>query len=63
MLMRAATFYQLFILLVLPNLIEEFPREMRPVLRIAVIIGMIFIFYYATLLPNELDIVPYKLGV
>ena len=63
MLMRAATFYQLFILLVLPNLIEEFPREIRPVLRIAVIIGMIFIFYYATLLPNELDIVPYKLGV
>lgn len=63
MLMRAATFYQLFMLLVLPNLIEEFPREMRPALRIAIIIGMFFIFYYATLIPNELDIVPYKLGV
>ena len=63
MLMRAATFYQIFMLLVLPNLIEEFPKEFRFALRVAVVIGMFFIFYYAALLPNELDIVPYKFGV
>ena len=63
MLMRAATFYQIFLLLVLPNLIEEFPKDMQFVLRVAVIIGMFFIFYYATLLPNELDIVPFLFGV
>lgn len=62
MLMRAATYYQFFLLLVLPNLIEEFPKELRPFLRFVVIVGMLFIFYYSTLRPNELDIVPYRFG-
>lgn len=61
-LMRAAMIYQVFILLVLPNLVYEFPKKIRPIIRTAIIVGMIIIFYYSTLLPNELDIIPYRLG-
>ena len=51
MLMRAATYYQIFMLLILPNFIEEFPNKVRPFLGIVVVLGMVYIFYYATLLP------------
>lgn len=60
LLMRAAMFYEVFLLLVLPNITLEFSKEIRPFIKLAIIIGMVFIFYFSTLLPNELDIVPYK---
>ena len=63
MLMRAATFYQVFLLLVIPNLLDELPRQVRLVARLVIIVGMIVIFYYSTLAINELDIVPFKLGI
>ena len=59
LLMRAATYYQIFLLLVLPGLVVEFPKEIRPALKVVIIVGMVAIFYFATLLRNELDIVPY----
>lgn len=63
MLMRAAVFYQVFLLLVIPEILEELPKQMKGAARILVIAGMVAIFYLATLSHNELDIVPYRLGI
>lgn len=61
-LMRASSVYQLSILVVLPNMLNAKTNGFNQVLRVLVIIIMFAIFYYTVLVPNQFDIIPYKVS-
>lgn len=59
-LMRASMFYQLALLVVLPNMLFTLPKDFRVVIKFGIIILMFAIFYFTVLVPSQFDIVPYK---
>lgn len=58
-LMRASTFYQAALLLLVPNMFAELSPSLRKLASIVTVVLLVAMFYFTTLLPNQLDIVPY----
>lgn len=58
--MRAATYYNIFMLLTVPNMLQNTDRNSRSLIKVAICILMFAVFYTTVLVPNQLDIVPYK---
>ena len=61
-LMRAATYYELVFLILIPELFSRLSTDNRKIIKVVFIALMIAIFYFTVLLPSQFDIVPYKLG-
>lgn len=61
-LMRASTFYQLSIIIIVPNIFASLECDTRRIFKFGFIIVMYAIFYYTVLLPNQFDIIPYIWG-
>lgn len=59
-LMRAAMFYQINILIVLPNMLILMHPKVRPIARCIIILLMLAVFYFTVLVPKQFDIVPFK---
>ena len=62
MLARSTMFYTIFLLYALPNAISILPKTTRVLCNIGLHIGMLLFFYVFCLVPETLDMVPYKLG-
>lgn len=61
-LMRAATFYQLSLLILVSNLLSAIEPGMKKIIRLGVVLLLFAIFYFTVLIPNQFDIVPYSIG-
>lgn len=59
-LLRASIYYQIVILIILPNLLSYLDVSLRTIFHIGLIIILLLLFYYGVLLPNQFNIVPYK---
>lgn len=59
-LLRASMYYQIVILIILPNLLSYLDISLRTIFHIILIVILLLLFYYGVLLPNQFNIVPYK---
>ncbi|WP_321438131.1 EpsG family protein [uncultured Bacteroides sp.] len=60
-LMRAATYYEPVFLILIPELLSRASRNSR-LYKMVFIIIMLGIFYFTVLVPNQFDIIPYKIA-
>lgn len=61
-LLRSTMFYTLFMICSIPNAISVYHRSIQPSLKIIFHVLMIYILYFLYLIPNNFDLVPYKIG-
>jgi len=59
-LMRAAMYYEITLLIMVPNMLDNIKNKYREVVRHGIILMFFILFLYGVLIPNELNIVPYE---
>lgn len=59
-LMRSASYYNIVLIILVPELLNRFNSSVKPIAKIAFMTLMIGIFYFTVLVPNQFDIVPYR---
>lgn len=58
-LLRAAMYFTIFLTVLLPEILNEYNFNSKFILNIGISLGCILIFVFTTLIPNQLNIVPY----
>lgn len=57
--MRAAMYYEMFIMLMIPNMLKCMNKGMATFIRISIISLLILVFVVTVLIPKQFDVVPY----